>query len=70
MVEVAGVVPASHSASLLESVWVDEPQKNEWTEIWTESSDSDRRDLSEIMRKYPLLGEELKRAVKAVMGIS
>lgn len=55
---------------MLENMGSDELLQNEWTEMWTESSDSDRRDLSEIMRKYPLLGEELKRAVKAVMGIS
>ena len=42
--------------------------EEQWTQIWTQISDEDRQQLSQIVQSWGSLSEELKRAVLRFVG--
>jgi len=42
--------------------------KEQWTQMWTHFSDEDRQQLSQIVKRWGSLSDELKRAVLRVVG--
>jgi len=42
--------------------------KEQWTQMWTHFSDEDRQQLSQIVKRWGSLSDELKRAVLGVVG--
>ena len=70
----AGAAYAMHSKpksiynQVVDSHEIKEFTKEQWTQIWTQISDEDRQQLSQIVKRWGSLSDELKQAVLRVVG--
>jgi hypothetical protein len=60
--------PKSNDAQSLSQKGIPPSSQEEWTQIWTQIPDKDRRISSQIVERWRDLSDELKRAVLAVVG--
>ena len=60
--------PKSICNQVVDSHKLKEFKEEQWTQIWTQISDEDRQQLSQIVQRWGSLSDELKRAVLRVLG--
>ena len=68
LVEVAGIEPETPCATSPVTMQGSEFSVEALTEIWTQISDEDRQQLSQIVQRWGSLSEGLKQAVLRVVG--
>ena len=59
--------PKSKFIQVIDSHELKEFSKEQWTQIWTQISDEDRQQLSQIVQRWGSLSDELKRAVLRII---
>ncbi len=59
--------PKSKCSQVVDNQELKEFSKEQWTQIWTQISDEDRQQLSQIVKRWGSLSDELKRAVLRVV---
>ena len=60
--------PKSKCSQVIDNHKLKEFSKEQWTQIWTQISDEDRQQLSQIVQRWGGLSEEIKEAVLRVVG--
>jgi hypothetical protein len=60
--------PKSKCSQVVYNQKLREFSKEQWTQIWTQISDEDRQQLSQIVQRWGSLSDELKQAVLRVLG--
>ncbi len=60
--------PKSKCIQVVDNHDLKEFTREQWTQIWTQISDEDRQQLSQIVQRWGSLSDELKRAVLRVIS--
>ena len=59
--------PKLSSNQVVDNHELKEYSKEQWTQIWTQISDEDRQQLSQIVERWGSLSDELKRSLLKVV---